>query len=94
VVGTNLDLRFPLFNGESLAIEQSFEYNGDMQLADPTTDERDQRSPLDEALDDAEQALTTMISLLEGRQSGPAEQRADDQLMATLRNLPQQTAAG
>ena len=35
-----------------------------MQLGDPTTDERDQRSPLDEALDDAEQALTTMISLL------------------------------
>jgi hypothetical protein len=35
-----------------------------VQLGDPTTDERDQRSPLDEALDDAEQALTTMISLL------------------------------
>jgi hypothetical protein len=35
-----------------------------MQLGDPSTDERDQRSPLDEALDDAEQALTTMISLL------------------------------
>ncbi|HEY6685088.1 MAG TPA: DUF222 domain-containing protein, partial [Propionibacteriaceae bacterium] len=42
-----------------------------MQLGDPTTDERDQRSPLDEALDDAEQALTTMISLLEAGNLDP-----------------------
>ena len=55
---------FSLFNWEALVIEQSFEYNGGMQLGEPTTDERDQRSPLDEALDDAEQALTTIISLL------------------------------
>ena len=55
---------FSLFDWEALVIEQSFEHNGGMQLGDPTTDERDQRSPLDEALDDAEQALTTMISLL------------------------------
>ena len=55
---------FSLFNWEALVIEQSFEYNGGTQLGDPTTDERDQRSPLDEALDDAEQALTTIISLL------------------------------
>jgi hypothetical protein len=36
-----------------------------MQLGDPSTDECDQRSPLDEALNDGQQALTTMISLLE-----------------------------
>ncbi|HEY6812000.1 MAG TPA: DUF222 domain-containing protein [Propionibacteriaceae bacterium] len=42
-----------------------------MQFGDPTTEERDQRSPLDEALDDAEQALTTMISLLEAGSLDP-----------------------
>jgi hypothetical protein len=57
--------------GKSLGIEQNFEYNKCMQLGDPTTDERDQRSPLDEALDDAEQALTTMISLLEAGNLDP-----------------------
>jgi hypothetical protein len=42
-----------------------------MQLGDLSTDERNQRSPLDEALDDAEQALTTMISLLEAGNLDP-----------------------
>jgi hypothetical protein len=62
---------FPYLMGKSLGIEQNFEYNKCMQLGDPTTDERDQRSPLDEALDDAEQALTTMISLLEAGNLDP-----------------------
>jgi Domain of unknown function (DUF222) len=54
-----------------LVIEQTFEYNGSMQFGDSTTDEHDQRSPLDEALGDAEQALTTMISLLEAGDLDP-----------------------
>jgi hypothetical protein len=66
---------FSLFNWEALVIEQSFEYNGGMQLGDPTTDERVQRSPLDEALDDAEQALTTMISLLAAGNLDPLTSR-------------------
>jgi hypothetical protein len=50
-----------------------------MQLGDSSTDERDQRSPLDEALNDAQQALTTMISLLE---AGNLDQLSNEQTIS------------
>jgi hypothetical protein len=50
-----------------------------MQLGDPSTDERDQRSPLDEAFNDAQQTLTTMISLLE---AGNLDQLSNEQAIS------------
>ena len=46
-----LILFFLILLGKQLVVEQIFEYNGSMQLGDPTAATREQRSRLDEALD-------------------------------------------
>ena len=50
--------------GKMIVIERIFEYNRIMELGDRTADCAD-RSPLDAALDEAQQALSKMIDILE-----------------------------
>jgi Domain of unknown function (DUF222) len=56
---------FPCFVGKQLVLEQIFEYNGGMELGDPTATTRDPRSRLDEALDTFENSLTELITTVE-----------------------------
>ena len=56
---------FLILLGKRLVIEHSFEYNGSMELRVHNSAERTERSPLDEALDTFDAALTDLISRVE-----------------------------
>jgi hypothetical protein len=56
---------FVILLGKQLVVEHIFEYNGGMELGDPTATTRDQRSRLDEALDQFDSALTDLIGAVE-----------------------------
>jgi hypothetical protein len=75
--------------GKQLVLEHIFEYNGSMQLGDPTATTRDQRSRLDEALDHFDTALTDLVDTLDtgGLDHLSAEEKvAVWQRFETLRN--------
>jgi hypothetical protein len=60
-----LAIFFLVLLGKRLVIEHRFEYNGCMELGDPTAAEREQRSVLAVALDTLEAALTEVIEKIE-----------------------------
>jgi hypothetical protein len=74
---------------KQLVLERIFEYNGSMELGDPTATTRDQRSPADEILDNLNNNLTELLTAIE---SGAldhleaAEKIAVWQKFETLRN--------
>jgi len=70
--------------GKRLVVERIFEYNGSMQLGDPTAGEREQRSRLDEALDHLDAAITDLISTLE---AGGLDQLSAEEKVAVSRRF-------
>jgi Domain of unknown function (DUF222) len=75
--------------GKQLVIERIFEYNGGMELGDPTATTREPRSRLDAALDTFDAALTELITSVEtgGLDQLTAEEKvAVWQRFETLRN--------
>jgi Domain of unknown function (DUF222) len=59
---------FVILLGKQLVIERIFEYNGGMELGDPTATTREPRSRLDAALDHVESAVTELIGAVEDGQ--------------------------
>jgi len=69
-LGQPVQILSPVFRyivGKQLVVERIFEYNGGMELGDPTATTRDQRSRLDAALDTFNAALTELITTLRHR---------------------------
>ena len=62
--------RFPLFYWENwLVIEHIFEYNGCMELGDPTAGERTERSRLDVILDKLNDVFAELLDTVGVRRS-------------------------
>jgi Domain of unknown function (DUF222) len=56
---------FLILLGKQLAVERIFEYNGGMELGDPTATTREQRSATDEILDNLNDNLTELLTAIE-----------------------------
>jgi hypothetical protein len=82
-------LFFVVLLGKQLVLERTFEYNGGMELGDPTATTREPRSRLDEALDTFENSIAELITTFEtgGLDHLSAEEKvAVWQRFETLRN--------
>ena len=85
----DFDPVFPYFIGKTACLEHVFEYNGGMELGDPTATTRDPRSRLDEALDTFDNSLAELITTVDtgGLDHLSAEEKvAVWQRFETLRN--------
>jgi hypothetical protein len=87
--GADFDSIFSYFVGKQLVVERIFEYNGGLELGDPTATTRGPRRRLDAALDTFDAAITDLIGAVDtgGLDHLTAEEKvAVWQRFETLRN--------